>query len=889
MLSLSGNNSFSNAGIAAGTLEVASAGALGSGGLSIGAGTMLRAGAAGLSFANAMSTAGAGTVDTSGYNLTLSGPIAGPGSLTKAGLGTLTLSGSNSFVNSGISGGTLAITSAAALGGGGVSIGNGTTLAALATITVANPMSISGAGVIDSGTGVFTLTGPIAGPGSLTKKGSGTLALSGSNSFSNAGISAGTLQVASAGALGTGGLSIGNGTTLQAGAAGLSFANAMSVTGAGIVDSNGYTLTLAGPIAGPGSLTKTGAGTLVLSGGNSYSNAGVSAGTLQVASAGALGSGGLSMGAGTTLQAGAVGLSFANAISTAGVGTIDTQAYSLTLSGPINGPGSIVKAGSGVLTLTGVSGYTGATSVVAGQLLVTGSIATSATTVASGATLSGTGTVGALTASAGSVVSPGAAGGAIATLNVAGNAVLAAGSAYVVDVTPASADLLHSSGTTTIAGNVAVAAAAGSYAFNKQYIILTASGGRSGTFASSSTLGSFGPAFIPLLSYDANNVYLRLAPNSLVALLGSTPVSSNVLNVATAFDKATSADFNPQSFYALYLQGANLPLALNQLSGEIHAVERRAAIGDTRYVREAALDRLGAGLCSLGGAAGTTTTDGKNTTETCNERYSLWGRYVGSWGTNQADGNGSHFKTSTNGVIVGIDGKFGDVKVGALFNYTDDKVVLDGLGESSVKSTGGGVYVGYRPDSGIAVTAGGAYAGTKFRSSRAITAPGLAQGLSTDARGNVGQLFGEISYTLPVSATVKAEPFARIGWVHLKADAFSEAGGYAAVGGGEQTYETTFTTLGARGSTTLSGGFGLRGSVGWQHASGDRSPAALLALQGTNSPASITGVAFDKDAAALEASAVYSFGAGSFSVGYNGVLGKNVKDNGVTATLSWGF
>jgi uncharacterized protein with beta-barrel porin domain len=73
------------------------------------------------------------------------------------------------------------------------------------------------------------------------------------------------------------------------------------------------------------------------------------------------------------------------------------------------------------------------------------------------------------------------------------------------------------------------------------------------------------------------------------------------------------------------------------------------------------------------------------------------------------------------------------------------------------------------------------------------------------------------------------------------------------------------------------------------HAGGDRSPEALVAIQGTNSPASIYGVAFDEDTAAIEATVDYTMGAARFSVGYNGIIGKNTKDNGITATLSWGF
>jgi autotransporter-associated beta strand protein len=57
--------------------------------------------------------------------------------------------------------------------------------------------------------------------------------------------------------------------------------------------------------------------------------------------------------------------------------------------------GSLVKTGSGTLTLSGLNAYTGPTTVNAGSLIVDGSIAASSlTTVNNGATLGGNGTVG---------------------------------------------------------------------------------------------------------------------------------------------------------------------------------------------------------------------------------------------------------------------------------------------------------------------------------------------------------------------------------------------------------------------------------------------------------------------------------------------------------------
>ena len=76
--------------------------------------------------------------------------------------------------------------------------------------------------------------------------------------------------------------------------------------------------------------------------------------------------------------------------------TVGSNNTSTEVGGTITGDGgSLVKVGTGSLTLSGLNTYTGTTTVNAGALIVNGSIASSSlTTVNSGATLNGSGTVG---------------------------------------------------------------------------------------------------------------------------------------------------------------------------------------------------------------------------------------------------------------------------------------------------------------------------------------------------------------------------------------------------------------------------------------------------------------------------------------------------------------
>ena len=128
---------------------------------------------------------------------------------------------------------------------------------------------------------------------------------------------------------------------------------------------------IATEIAGRGGITKTEAGTLVLSGANSYSGGTrILGGAVEVTSAGNLGStvGELVLDGGTLRTTASFGSARRTTIGS-GHGAFDVGAGTmLALSGDISGPGDLVKQGAGTLMLAGDNTYAGAR-VEAGTLV----------------------------------------------------------------------------------------------------------------------------------------------------------------------------------------------------------------------------------------------------------------------------------------------------------------------------------------------------------------------------------------------------------------------------------------------------------------------------------------------------------------------------------------
>lgn len=403
------------------------------------------------------------------------------------------------------SGGSLTLSPLSTSGGVRVLAGGG-------NATISAPLTVSAAQTWDvDPSGSLTVSGNTAFNANVTKSNTGALTLAGTNSGSGAfTLAGGSLHLNSGAALGSGLLTIGAGTTLNAATGAITLGTnnvqtwggdftftgtnpldlgtgAVTLGASLAVNTPGATLTVGGIIGDGGNnrgLSKTGAGTLVLNGANSYTGpTSITGGVLRISQSTGLGtsaggvtqsgtsaleldgtSGAISVGAepltingggitnlgalrniagdntygGTVTMAaqsrinsdsGTLTLSHPTSVSATNLTLVVGGAGNLTISGAVaTGTGGVNKAdGAGTLTLAGTNTYTGATTVSAGTLTLT-----------SGASITPTGNVVALNVS-----------GATAVANIAGTYNSSGGAGIAVN----SGGILNTSGTLTFSGS----------------------------------------------------------------------------------------------------------------------------------------------------------------------------------------------------------------------------------------------------------------------------------------------------------------------------------------------------------------------------------------------------------------------------------------------------
>jgi outer membrane autotransporter protein len=746
--------------------------------------------------------------------------------------------------------GMLTISNGGTLAGGQAFLGNLFGSVGTATVTGAGSVwnaegmvvGYHGAGTLNIlngaavGTSVweFSLGDHFGGSGAATVDGAGSILTASDFVVGNGGT--GTLVVSN------GGTVVGTTWTSYIGQAAGSVGTA-TVTGPGshlIVANNGL------------AIGQMGNGTLTIANGGVVS---VSGNVLLGFQAGSVGT--LNIGGGTGAAAAAPGtLDSASVFFGNGTGAINFNHTSTgyTFAPDISGPGSINQL-AGTTILTGDSGgFSGATSVTGGRLAVNGSLANSVVTVSGGGILGGTGTVGGIAANSGGIVGP---GNSIGTLNVNGNVMFAAGSIYQVETNAAGqSDKIAATGSATLNGGTIVAS--GAAPLGSQFTILTAAGGINGTFASAS--GATVTPFLAYgLTYDATNVYLGVSRSNVTfASVGSTR------NQIAAGGGADSLPVGSPLVGALVqLDAAQARGAFDQISGEVHASVKGVMIEDSRFLREAAIDRLRAAFDGVGAAAAPVTTyvNGRPVlAPAATDGIAVWGRGFGSWGQWNGDGNAATVKRDIGGFMVGADAPFVDGwRVGAIGGYSRSSFRVGDRNSSGASDNyHGGLYGGTQWGD-LAFRSGLAYTRHDLSINRSVGFPGVAELLRNNYSAGTTQTFGELGYRIRAGRTplghLAFEPFANLAYVNLSTDGFTEKGGAAALASRSDTTGVTFTTLGLRASTGFDLGNGMtataRGMLGWRHAFGDVTPTSTMAFAG-GSPFTVAGVPIARNGAVAD-------------------------------------
>jgi autotransporter-associated beta strand protein len=271
------------------------------------------------------------------------------------------------------------------------------------------------------------------------------------------------------------------------------------------VGGNNATTTYSGGISGGGSLAKTGAGVLYLTGTSSYSGGTtVNGGTLNVNSDSALGYGFsvMTFTNNSTLQFGANNIVLSGGrsivVNSGVTATFDTAGNAVTIQGPISDAtsgGGLTKTGAGVLSLNGGNSYTGNTTINAGTLLVNGnaggSLGTTNVSAGSNGVLAAAGytNIGGNVTTTASGAAINLQNGTVDTLNVAGGLNLHTGTALDFDLGSfvGSNDVIAVQGAVSQAPSNTVNIAAISGVSPGNYTLLSSSGG---IVAADYTLGS---------------------------------------------------------------------------------------------------------------------------------------------------------------------------------------------------------------------------------------------------------------------------------------------------------------------------------------------------------------------------------------------------------------
>ncbi|MGN6367542.1 MAG: autotransporter-associated beta strand repeat-containing protein [Phycisphaerae bacterium] len=280
--------------------------------------------------------------------------------------------------------------------GGSFNWSGNATIQALGNFSISVPTNLgAGGGTFDSGGFSGSFSGNITGSGGLTKMGDGVVTLSGSNSYTGGtALNGGEVIIASDANIG-GANSV---LTFNGGMLGITgtsitnfdshVVNWSSFNGGFDITNKAATIAIHQNISGGGSLTVDGAGTLVLTGTNTYTGGTyLNGGELSIASDASIGgtSSKITFNGGVLQINGAqpnIDSHVVNWSTFSGGFDIVSAGNTFTVGSAIGGSGNFIKAGAGALVLNNANTFTGTTTISGGTLRIGNALALQNSTVA---------------------------------------------------------------------------------------------------------------------------------------------------------------------------------------------------------------------------------------------------------------------------------------------------------------------------------------------------------------------------------------------------------------------------------------------------------------------------------------------------------------------------
>lgn len=591
-----------------------------------------------------------------------------------------------------------------------------------------------------------------------------------------------------------------------------------------------------------------------------------------------------------------------------------------------------------IQTLSAENGGTLILNATAGSDVNNGQGYSSAASIKAGGTLGGNGTLGQTEIQSGGHISPG--DGNIGTLTLKRYLNFIGESFYDVDIAgDGRSDQLLVAGKTTISDRAKVQVTAldpqTSYKTGQSYRILTSDGGIDGQFAAVVSKSAF---LDVALNHSANAVDLTIAqkdtggenpggenpggenpggenpggenpggenpggenpggenPGGENPGSGKPGIFQTVAESGNQWNTAGALSTLVQSGPSLALYNSLLLLsapeareAFNQLSGEVYpSMQSNLIAGSTQLfnvLNQRMLRLFDNDSLPIPPLAMSLVQPAQA------QNSGVWGQTFSSWGRNSGNGNVGKLDGNTTGFLLGADRKLADhnVRIGGYFGYSRGDYDVDSRrSKADTDNYHLGLYAAGQQDA-FSLRGALGYTWHKIEGKRNVDFSGFSDRLKSDYDANSLLAFTEAGYRFG-QPEMNVEPFINLSYIRLHTDSFQESGGAAALSVRNETMNTFYSTLGVRGVTELPKNVSLYGSLGWQHAYGDKNTSSRMAFAGSD--AFVTqGQAVDDNVMVGDIGVSVKLSrAATLDVGYQGQFGADTRVNSVNANLRWSF